>query len=43
MKYIITVELDLGENEIIGAKEQICNALENIGTAHITNIKEKEQ
>ena len=43
MKYIITIELDLKEDEIIGAKEQIAVALENIGTARITEVKEKSR
>lgn len=42
MKYIITVELEIKDNEIIGAKEQIATALENIGTAHITEVKESK-
>lgn len=40
MRYIITVELDLKEDEIIGAKEQIAAALENIGETRITEVKE---
>lgn len=40
MKYIITVELDLKEDEIIGAKEKIAAALENIGVVRITEVKE---
>lgn len=39
MKYIITIELDTKDAEIIGAKEQIAMALENIGNVKITDIK----
>jgi hypothetical protein len=39
MKYIITVELALKEDEIIGAKEQIAAALENIGDVRIAEVK----
>lgn len=38
MKYIITVEIDIKDNEIIGAKEQIAAALENIGDVKITGV-----
>lgn len=41
MKYIFTIEVDLNNDEIIGAKEQIKAALENIGAVRITEIKEK--
>lgn len=40
MKYIITVELEIKDAEIIGAKEQIAMALENIGGVKITEVKE---
>ena len=39
MKYRITVELDVNDGEIIGAKEQIAAALENIGFARITEVQ----
>lgn len=41
MKYKITVELELNDSdEIIGAKEQIAAALENIGAVRITEVNE---
>ena len=37
MKYIFTVEVDT--DNIIGTKEQIAYALENIGKVKITEVK----
>ena len=42
MKFIFTVEIDINPDEIIGAKEQIKFALENIGAVKIKEIKEKQ-
>jgi hypothetical protein len=39
MKYKIMVELEIEDDEIIGAKEQIAAALENIGTVKITEVE----
>lgn len=43
MKYILTLEFGLKEDEIIGVKEQIAAALENIGAVRITEVKEIEE
>lgn len=45
MKYLFTFELNLkedeilNEDEIIGAKEQIAAAFENIGAVRITSVE----
>lgn len=40
MKYRFTVEIEATEDEIIGAKEQIAAALEEIGAVRITEVNE---
>lgn len=39
IKHKYTIELVVADNEIIGVKEQIAAALENIGTAHIVKVE----
>lgn len=40
MKYQITIEIETPDDELIGVKEQISAALENIASVRITEIKE---
>lgn len=40
MKYTVILEIDIKPDEIIGAKEQIAAALEDIGGIKIIEIKE---
>lgn len=42
MKYLFTVEIDTKDDEIIGVKEQIVAALENIGSIRITEVNEAQ-
>jgi hypothetical protein len=42
VKYSSTLEIDTEPDEIIGAKEQIASAFENIGAVRITEIKESK-
>ena len=40
MKYTVTLEIDIKPDEIIGTKEQIASALEDIGAVKIIDIEE---
>ena len=40
MKYQVTIEIETHDEELIGVKEQIASALENIASVRITKIKE---
>lgn len=40
MEYIITLDITVNTDEIIGVKEQIASALENIGAVKIIDIEE---
>lgn len=40
MKYQVTIEIETHDDELLGVKEQIAAALENIASVRITEIKE---
>lgn len=41
MKYQVIIEVETYDDELIGVKEQIADALENIASVRVTEIKER--